>query len=400
MTFTPELLQNSVSPSLDLPWEEDAIALRRDFHAHPELGFQEVRTAGIIAARLRDLGMEVREAVGVTGVIGILRGEAGDGPCVLVRADMDALPIEEENEWEWKSKQKGAMHACGHDGHMAVGLSVARLLSEQKASLRGTVKFMFQPAEEGLGGAGEMMRDGVLENPKPDFALALHIWSPIPKGKIAVAPGPVMAATDAFSARIIGKGGHGALPHETVDAVYIASQLVVALQSVVSRNVKPMEPAVVTVGKIASGTTFNVIPGEAILEGTTRAFSDDVRAQLETRVREIVASLPPVFGARGELKWIEGFPAVVNDASVVERLIPAFERVAGKENVLEFEPTLGAEDMSLVLQQIPGCYFFIGGRDEAIDAVYPHHHPKFNVDEGAVLLGARAMVEAVRTLLD
>ncbi|BCM89783.1 putative hydrolase YxeP [Abditibacteriota bacterium] len=399
MTFAPELLAKTVVPSLDLPWEHDAIALRRDFHEHPELGFEEVRSASIVAQRLRALGMEVREGVGKTGVIGLLRGEAGDGPCVLVRADMDALPIEEANDWEWKSGNKGAMHACGHDAHMAIGLSVARLLAEQKATLRGSVKFMFQPAEEGLGGADKMIEDGVLSDPKPDFALALHVWTPIEKGKIGVAAGPVMACADEFRARIIGKGGHGAMPEQTVDAVLMAAHTVVALQSIVSRNVKPLESGVVTVGKIESGTAFNVIPGEAILAGTTRAFSNDVRALLEKRVREIIATMPPVFGGQGELTWITGFPAVVNDAEVVERLKPAFEKVAGEGNVIEFEPTLGAEDMSVVLRQIPGCYFFIGGRNGEIDAIYPHHHPKFNIDESAIILGTNAMVEATKTLL-
>lgn len=399
MTFAPKLLAKTVAPSLELPWEDDAIALRRDFHEHPELGFEEVRSASIVAERLRALGMEVREGLGKTGVVGLLRGEAGDGPCVLVRADMDALPIEEDNDWEWKSGNKGAMHACGHDAHMAVGLTVARRLAEQKATLRGSIKFMFQPAEEGLGGAGKMIEDGVLLDPKPDFALALHVWSPIEKGKIGVAPGPVMACTDEFRARIIGKGGHGALPHETVDAVLMAAHTVVALQSIVSRNVKPLESGVVTVGKIESGTAFNIIPGEAVLAGTTRAFSDDVRALLEKRVREIIDAMPQVFGGQGELTWITGFPAVVNDAEVVERLRPTFEKVAGEGNVIEFEPTLGAEDMSVVLQQIPGCYFFIGARNEEIDAVYPHHHPKFNIDESAIILGTNAMVEAVKTLL-
>lgn len=397
---TPELVSNFLPPSLELPWQDDAIALRRDFHAHPELGFEETRSAGIIAARLRALGLDVRESVGKTGVVGLLRGEGGDGPCVLVRADMDALPIEEENGWEWKSGNSGKMHACGHDAHMAIGLSVARLLAQSKGEWRGSVVFMFQPAEEGLGGAARMIRDGVLENPKPDFALSLHVWSPIEKGKIAVAPGPVMACADEFRAKIIGKGGHGALPHETVDAVVVASHTVLALQSIVARNVKPLDSAVVTVGHIHAGQAFNVIPGEAVLSGTTRAFKDDVRLLLETRVKEIVATLPPVFGARGEMNWVPGFPAVVNDANVVERLMPAFEKVAGSENVEEFEPTLGAEDMSLVLQQIPGCYFFVGGRSEEIGATWPHHHPKFNIDESALSLGTRAMVEAVKTLLN
>lgn len=394
----PPLSENAVAPSLGLPWHEDIVALRRDFHAHPELGFEEVRTSGIVAARLRELGLEVHENVGKTGVIGILRG-ALDGPCVLVRADMDALPILEENEWAWKSRFNGTMHACGHDAHTATGLTVARLLAQDRANLRGIVKFMFQPAEEGLGGAGRMIEDGLLDDPKPDFALALHVWSDIEVGKIAVKSGPVMASADRFSARIIGKGGHGAMPHQTVDPIVIASQIVLALQTTISRNIKPLDAGVVTIGKVSAGSAFNVIPGEAHLEGTVRTFDETVRALLERRCREIVEELPPVFGARGEFHYQREYPPTVNDAGIVERVRPAFERVVGHENVVEFEPTMGAEDMSLVLQQVPGCYFFVGGRNEAIGAVYPHHHPKFNIDETALFIGAQAMTEAVKELL-
>lgn len=398
MPTLPKLRENFVAPSLDLPWESDVVALRRDFHAHPELGFEEVRTSGIVAARLRELGLEVTEGVGTTGVVAILRGSK-PGPCVLVRADMDALPILEENDWEWKSTNKGAMHACGHDGHTAIGLTVARLLTEQKDELCGTVKFMFQPAEEGLGGAARMLRDGLLNDPRPDVSVALHVWTPLEKGIIGVAAGPVMACTDEFRARIIGKGGHGALPHQTVDPILIASHVVTALQSIVSRNVKPLDAAVVTVGKLQAGSAFNVIPSEALLEGTTRAFDAGVRAHIVQRCREIIETLPKSFGARAEYTLVEGFPAVVNDETVVDRLRPVFEAVAGAENVVEFEPTLGAEDFSQVMEEIPGCYFFVGARNEEIDAVYPHHHPKFNIDESALHLGTRALVAAVKELL-
>ncbi|HEX8464007.1 MAG TPA: M20 family metallopeptidase [Abditibacterium sp.] len=398
MTSSPELLRKTVAPSLDLPWETDIVALRRDFHAHPELGFEEVRTAGIVAQRLRDLGLEVRENVGKTGVVGLLKG-AKDGPCVLVRADMDALPIREENSWEWKSEASGKMHACGHDAHTAIGLSVARLLTADRDQLAGSVKFMFQPAEEGMGGAGRMIRDGVLEDPKPDFALGLHVWSQLQMGTLGVSSGPVMACADEFKARILGQGGHGAIPHQTVDAVVMAAHVVTALQSIVARNIKPLDAGVVTVGKLHAGDAFNVIPGEAFLEGTTRAFAPDVRKTLENRCREIIETLPKAFGGRGEFNFIPGYPATVNDETVVNRLLPAFQRAAGAENVHPFEPTLGAEDFSMVLEQIPGCYFFVGARNEAIGAIYPHHHPKFNLDESALHLGARAMVAAVKELL-
>jgi amidohydrolase len=392
------LKEKYLEPSLDLPWEQDVIALRRDFHAHPELGFEEVRTAGIVAARLSALGLEVREGVAQTGVIAILRG-ALPGPCVLVRADMDALPVLEENEWEWKSSIAGKMHACGHDCHMATALTVARLLAQEKSTLRGTVKFMFQPAEEGLGGAEKMLKEGLLDDPTPDFALALHVWSALEAGKVAVKSGPVMACSDQFGAKILGKGGHGAIPQQTVDPITIAAQIILALQTTVSRNLDPLQPAVVTVGKVWAGSAFNVIPGEANLEGTVRSFDESVRTMLERRCREIIEELPKAFGATGEFNYIRGYPATVNDPRICELVESAARKVVGEENVVPFEPTMGAEDMSLVLQKVPGCYFFVGGRNAAMDAVYPHHHAKFNIDEQALGIGARVMVAAVKECL-
>ena len=344
------------------------------------------------------LGYQVEQGVGVTGVIGVLRG-ASPGPCVLVRADMDALPIHEENSWQWKSTNPGKMHACGHDCHMAISLTVARLLAQKRDELRGTIKFMFQPAEEGLGGAGKMIEAGLLENPRPDYALALHVWSEIEAGVIGLSPGPVMAAADEFRVRITGKGGHGAMPHQTTDAVVVAAQVVGALQTVVARNLKPLEAGVVTVGSLHSGNAFNVIPGEAHMEGTLRSFSDETRSILRDGARRIVETLPTAFGAQGHWQFLPGYPPTVNDETVTVRLRPVFESIAGADNVRPFEPTMGAEDMSLVLQQIPGCYFFVGGRSEASDAVWPHHHPRFNIDESALLLGTRAMLAAVEELL-
>jgi amidohydrolase len=317
----------------------------------------------------------------------------------LVRADMDALPVDEKNDWHWKSGVAGKMHACGHDAHTATALTVARLLTTEKETLAGTVMFMFQPAEEGLGGAGRMIDDGLLNDPKPDFALALHVWSDIEAGKVATKVGPLMASADTFRARIIGKGGHGAMPHQTIDPVVIASQIVLGLQTTISRNISPLQPAVVTVGKVWAGSAFNVIPNEALIEGTVRAFDETVRSTLQRRCREIVEELPRAFGARGEFEYEVGFPATVNDAGVTERVRRAAATVVGTENVLEFEPTMGSEDFSLVLQKIPGCYFFVGGRNATIDAVYPHHHERFNIDERALEVGARTMCAAVKECL-
>lgn len=393
-----DLSSVSCEPSLLLPWEEDVVALRRDFHAHPELGFKETRSATIIAERLRSLGYYVVENVGVTGIIATMEGKSA-GPCVLVRADMDALPITEENSWEWKSKSDGLMHACGHDCHMAIGLTVARILAQKREEWSGTIKFMFQPAEEGLGGAARMIDDGLLESPRPDYALALHVWSEIEAGVIGLSPGPVMAAADEFRIKITGKGGHGAMPHQTTDAVVVAAHVVTALQTIVARNVKPLDAAVVTVGSLNSGSAFNIIPGEAHMEGTLRSFNPEVRKTLRDRAQAIVETLPAAFGAQGEWEFFPGYPATVNDESVVTRLHPAFETVAGQDKVQLFEPTMGAEDMAQVLERIPGCYFFIGGRSEESQSVWPHHHPRFNIDESALILGTKAMVAAVEELL-
>ncbi len=394
----PDLKERSVAPSLDLDWQEDIVALRRDFHEHPELGFEETRSAAIVAGRLKDLGLEVRTQVGVTGVIGILRG-GKPGPTVLVRADMDALPVEEENDWAWKSGVAGKMHACGHDAHMSIGLTVARLLTEQKEELSGIVKFMFQPAEEGLGGAVKMLEDGLLDEPRPDFALALHVWSTLDAGKVAVSAGPVMASADLISAKIVGRGGHAAIPHETIDPVVVAAHVALALQTIVSRNVSPLDSAVVTVCRIEAGSGYNVIPSEANLVGTTRTFEPEVRDLVERRCREIVEELPRAFGATGELYYERGYPVTRNNASVAELVRRAAVSVVGQESVIEFEKTMGAEDMAFVLEQVPGCYFFVGGRNPEIDAVYPHHHPKFNIDESALFIGAQTMVAAVRECL-
>jgi amidohydrolase len=394
----PTLKEKYIEPSLELPWEQDLVALRRDFHAHPELGYEEVRTSSVVEQRLRALGLEVRTGLAKTGVVGILRG-AQPGPTVLIRADMDALPVEEANDWEWKSSNIGKMHACGHDAHTSIALTVARLFAAEQSTLAGTLVFMFQPAEEGGGGAAQMIEAGLLDDPKPDYVLGLHVWSEIEAGKVAVRPGPIMASADLFRARIIGKGGHGAIPQQAIDPVVIASQCVLALQTTISRNIDPLQPAVVTVGKVWAGSAFNVIPGEALLEGTVRSFDPVVRDTLERRCREIIEDLPPVFGATGEFEYERGYPATVNDERVSEIVRGALEAELGAERVQEFAPTMGAEDFSYLLEKVPGCYFFVGGRNEAIDAVYPHHHPKFNIDEEALFVGARSMVAAVRACL-
>jgi amidohydrolase len=293
--------------------------LRRDFHKHPEIGLKEFRTANIVTKELSGLGMEVKTGVGQTGVVGLLEGKA-PGPVVLLRFDMDALPIQEETRAEYASQNTGLMHACGHDGHVAVGLTVARILNDHRNDFSGTVKFVFQPGEEGLGGAEKMIDDGILQNPQPDVALGLHVWNEKPVGWIGIVPGPVMAAADTFTVKIIGRGGHGAVPDLVADPILAASQVVNSLQSIVSRNVSPMKTAVVTIASIHGGDAFNVIPSEVNLKGTLRSFEPEVRDLMVKRFHEIVENVAHACGCESSITITSITPAVYNDPEVTGRV--------------------------------------------------------------------------------
>ena len=299
-------------------------ALRRDFHMHPELGFHEVRTAGIVAKELNALDMEVTTGVAKTGVVGLLEG-AKPGPVVLVRFDMDALPVTEETGASYASTTPGTMHACGHDGHTAIGLTVAKMLHTHRDQLAGSVKFVFQPAEEGtcgeeIGGNEMMIREGVLENPKPDLALSLHLWNEKPLGWVGVAGGPVMAGAEEFKITVTGKGGHAAIPHQTVDPVLAASQIVTALQSITSRNVAPLQAAVVSVTMLHAGEAFNVIPPEAKMEGTIRTFELSVRETVLRRFEEIVHGVAEAMGCTAEVNVKRLTPAMINAEEMALRV--------------------------------------------------------------------------------
>jgi amidohydrolase len=274
---------------------DQLIRWRRDFHRHPELGFEEVRTAHVIATYLQELGLEVQTGVGQTGVVATLGG-GEPGPTLLLRFDMDALPIDEENDLPFASDYPGRMHACGHDGHMAIGLGVATILARRQAALPGRLKFVFQPAEEGLGGAIAMIADGVLDNPRPDLALALHLWNHMPYGQVRVTPGPAMAASSVFTLTVQGKGGHGAAPHKANDPVLAAAHIVAALQSIVSRNIDPLNSVVVTIGEFSAGTTFNVIPETAVLKGTVRSYDSDTHRLIYRRILEMAKNMSTAFG--------------------------------------------------------------------------------------------------------
>lgn len=372
--------------------------LRRDFHRNPELGFQEIRTSRIVAQELSSLGLEIKTGVGKTGVVALLDGK-NPGPVTLLRFDMDALPIQEENEVEYKSNTDGIMHACGHDAHTAIGLSVARLLTQHRDDLHGMVKFMFQPAEEGLGGAEAMISDGVLADPRPDLALAMHVWNEKPLGWIGVAPGPVMAASESFLVRIIGKGGHGALPNATNDPIFAAAQIITSLQSIVSRNVPPLETAVVSVTAIHGGDAFNVIPQDVEFKGTIRSFDPSVRMNVLTRFREIISQTAAALNCKAEIELKSITPALYNDPKICEVIKSVIGWILPDSKLDSSERTMGSEDMAYVLEKVPGCFIFLGSADETKGLNYPHHHPRFDFDEKVLSKAVGLMTSATLELM-
>jgi len=370
---------------------DEMVRVRRDLHRHPELGFQETRTAGIVATTLNELGLEVRAGVGQTGVVGLLEGDR-PGPTVLLRFDMDALPIQEESDHDYVSLNPGVMHACGHDGHVAMGLALARLFAARRAEMAGVIKFLFQPAEEGLGGALAVIADGALEEPRPNVALAMHLWSPVTLGQARVVDGPAMAASSVFTITVEGKGGHGAAPHLCTDPILAAAQIVVALQSIVSRNTDPHESVVLSIGAFSAGTTFNVIPERAVLKGTVRSYDTPSHRRVYRRLLEMATHTASAYGCRATMETVAIVAAVVNDPEPTAVVRAAAGRVLGEGNILEHR-TMAAEDMGFVLQEIPGCYFFIGCSDGNLTS-YPHHHPRFDFDERAMIDGVAVMAGA------
>lgn len=373
-------------------------SLRRDFHMHPELGFQEFRTSGIVAGELEKLGIPVTTGIGKTGVVGLIHFK-NPGPTALLRFDMDALPIQEETSASYASLNPGVMHACGHDGHTAIGLTVANLLLSNQKDLAGTVKLVFQPAEEGLGGAQAMVADGVLENPKPDFSLALHLWNEKPFGWIGITEGPAMAASETFTIHITGKGGHGASPHLTIDPVFAAAQVITALQSIVSRNVDPLKTAVVSVTAITGGDAFNVIPQDVTVKGTIRTFDPKVRNIVLDRFNQIVTGVVEALGCQVKVNIKSITPAVINDPLITQSVLETTSKYFLDYTINQKEITMGSEDMAFLMDDIPGCYIFIGSNnpEKGLDA--PHHNPRFDVDERALPLGAALITSAVTELL-
>ena len=375
--------------------KEEIIRLRRELHQIPETAFAEQKTSAFVAEHLDGLGMAVTTRLAGTGVVGIHRFQR-PGKTLVLRSELDALPVAEQTGLSFASKHPGAMHACGHDGHMAMVLGAAMILRDLAPPLGGAIKFLFQPAEEGPGGAAPMISEGVLEDPAVNAILAFHLWPDLPEGTVGVRPGPIMAAKDRFDLKIIGRGGHGAMPHRCVDALEVGTQVVGALQRVVSRKIDPLTPAVITVGAFHAGSAFNVIAAEAQLCGTTRTFDMDVWHAWPERMVHVVAGVCDSMGAEYEMDYQPGYPVTINDARIADQARRWAREAVGAEAVLTPEPTMGGEDFAYYLQKVPGCMVFLGtgGRSAG-----PLHSPTFDFNEDVLLTGVEIYCRAAMDFL-
>ncbi|BAH37283.1 N-acyl-L-amino acid amidohydrolase [Gemmatimonas aurantiaca T-27] len=373
------------------------VTWRRHLHMHPEVAFEEVRTSQTIFDVLSAVeGLSVSRPTR-TSVVAELRGGL-TGPTIAVRADIDALPIVEENDVPYRSTVDGAMHACGHDGHTAIVLALATLLARHRAALHGTVRFVFQHAEElSPGGAEELVQHGVMDGVHQ--VIGLHLWSPLAVGRIGLISGPAMAAPDTFQCTIMGRGGHAAAPHETIDPIAIGAQVVTALQQVVSRTVDPLDPVVLSVTQFIAGTAFNVIPGSAYLSGTVRTFDATLRASIPAQMERVIAGITSAFGATYEFRYELGYRPVVNDPALTARLSAVVEETFGVDTLVDMRPSMGGEDFSAYQQRAPGVFAFVGARNEAEGIMYPHHHPRFQIDEASLAIGLRYLTAASLDLL-
>ena len=382
------------------------IDLRHQIHQYPELGNREFKTAKLVAEHLRSLGIEVETDIAYTGVVGVLKGNK-PGPVVAVRADMDALPVTEETDLPFKStvkttyldKEVGVMHACGHDIHTSVQLGVASVLASMKRSLPGTVKFIFQPAEEGPppgeeGGAELMLKEGVFDNPKPSAVFGLHTHAALEVGELGLTIGPAMAAVDQFIITIKGKQSHGAYPHKSVDPIIMATEVVTAFQTIRSRSLSPLEPSVVTVGIIRGGERFNIIPEEVHLEGTVRTYDPEVQDMVEKRMNEILKGITLAYGGSFELNYERGTPATINNPELCKQMIPTLERVVGKDNLKMMDPVMGGEDFAIFANEVPGIYYRLGVVKPGTTSGWIHT-PTFRADDSCLEVGIRAMSNMV-----
>ncbi|MEQ9552423.1 MAG: M20 family metallopeptidase [Coleofasciculus sp. G3-WIS-01] len=375
--------------------QSQLVEWRRRLHQHPELGFTEHLTSAFVSQKLQEWGIEHQTGIAQTGIVAIIKSDR-TGPVLAIRADMDALPVQEENDVPYRSQHDGIMHACGHDGHTAIALGTAFYLSQHRQDFAGTVKFIFQPAEEGPGGAKPMIEAGVLKNPQVDAMIGLHLWNNLPLGTVGVRSGTLMAASERFQCKILGKGGHGAMPHQTLDAIVIGTQVVNALQTIVARNVDPIDSAVVTVGMFQAGTAFNVIADSAHISGTVRYFNPQLGGYFSQRIEQVIAGICQSHGAQYKLDYQPLYPPVINDSQIAELVRSvAAQIVETPTGIVPECQTMGGEDMSFFLEAVPGCYFFLGSANPSKDLAYPHHHPRFDFDETVLAMGVELFVRCV-----
>lgn len=390
-------MSTNVHPEIEAI-QHEIIEWRRHLHKHPELGFEEIQTAKLVEDKLKSFGLAVSTRVGRTGVIGLLQG-CRNGPCIGLRADMDALPIQETGKLPFTSVNDGIMHACGHDGHVSMLLGAAKVLSGMHDRLKGSVKFIFQPGEEGKGGARYMIRDGVLEDPDVEEIYGLHLWNYQECGTVGIKEGPILAASNPFTLVVKGKGGHGASPHGTIDAIVVAANLITSLQTIVSRNTNPLESTVVSIGKVEGGYTYNVIADKVVLQGTARAYTEENRQLVIRRLNEIVDGVAKTFGAEILLDYQDGYPCTINGQEQANKVSHAAEKIVG--NGVQFPTmTMGGEDFSFYLQKVPGCFFFLGSAPEDSKPMsFPHHSSNFDINENALLIGSSIFVQLIEDIL-
>ncbi|GAB6138367.1 M20 family metallopeptidase [Halanaerobaculum tunisiense] len=376
--------------------KEYVVELRREFHQYPEPSWKETRTAKRVKEELEAMNISYQTIAG-TGVVAIIEGKE-EGKTVALRADMDALEVEEENKVDYRSQNEGIMHACGHDGHTAMLLGAAKVLNQIKDQLTGRIKLIFQPAEEVAEGANEMITGGALDS--VDNVFGIHLWADLPCGKVAVERGPKMASADVFKIEVQGKGGHGASPHQGVDSVVVGSAIVMNLQSLVSREFNPLESTVISVGKFNSGTRFNVIANKAVLEGTTRCFSKEVREQFPDLIKRVANNTAQSYRAEVEVEYTWGTPPTINDPAGAQIAQDAVIEMLDETALASIDPVMTAEDFALYLDKVPGAFAFVGVGNKEKEANYPHHHEKFNIDEDGLKIGTKLYVQYVINYLE
>ena len=365
---------------------------RRHLHQRPELGFKEHLTAKFIAQKLQEWGIPHQTGIANTGIVATINSNK-PGRVLAIRADLDALPIQELNDVPYRSIHNGVMHACGHDGHTAIALGTAHYLATHPENFSGIVKIIFQPAEEGPGGSKPMIEAGVLKNPDVDAIIGLHLWNNLPLGTLGVRSGALMAASERFNCTILGKGGHGAMPHQTIDSIVVAAQVINALQTIVSRNISPIDSAVVTIGQLNAGRAFNVIANTARMAGTVRYFNLDYQNYFSKQMEQIISGICASYGANYELNYQPLYPPLINNPKVTDIVRSVAELIVETPaGVIPECQTMGAEDMSFFLQEVPGCYFFLGSANSEKGLAYPHHHPRFDFDETALGIGVEMFI--------